>query len=115
LLAAALPNVLQINYLKGVLASDTPAYSLGSAAVLKPFPAAFQLAGSRHVVASILTAQHRRLTALDVTSELQLFDGLGYLLRSARYAGIDGSLPTCRHLLRSASGIEGPVIDQEVR
>jgi len=75
---AALPDVLPTIYLKDVPASDTLAYPLGSDTVMKAFPPVLQLAGSRDFAASILTAQHRRLTALGVTSELQLFDGLGH-------------------------------------
>jgi acetyl esterase/lipase len=74
----ALPDTLPSAYLTGVPASDPLAYPLGSDKVMAAFPPTLHLAGSRDFAASILTAQHRRLTALGVQSELQLFDGLGH-------------------------------------
>ena len=74
----ALPGVLANPYMAGVPAGDTIAYPLGSDAALRAFPPTLQLAGSRDFAASVLTWQHRRLTALGVDSELQLFDGLGH-------------------------------------
>ena len=76
--AGALPTTLPTAYLAGVAASDTLAYPLQSDAVMAAFPPVLQIAGSRDFAASILTAQHRKLTALGVPSELQLFDGLGH-------------------------------------
>jgi acetyl esterase/lipase len=76
--AGALPSTLPTAYLAGVPASDTLAYPLQSHRVMAAFPPVLQLAGSRDFAASILTAQHRRLAALGVPSELQLFDGLGH-------------------------------------
>lgn len=72
------PATLPTPYLKGVAASDPLAYPFGSRTVMAAFPPVLQLAGSRDFAASILTAQHRMLTALGVPSELQLFDGLGH-------------------------------------
>ena len=74
----ALPMTLPTPYLAGVAASDPLAYPYVSDAVMAAFPPVLNLAGSRDFAASILTAQHRRLTALGVPSELQLFDGLGH-------------------------------------
>jgi monoterpene epsilon-lactone hydrolase len=73
-----LPATLPTPYMAGVPATDPLAYPLRSDAVMAAFPPVLQLAGSRDFAASILTAQHRRLTALGVASELQLFDGLGH-------------------------------------
>jgi acetyl esterase/lipase len=73
-----LPTTLPTAYLVGVAASDSLAYPFGSDAVMAAFSPVLQLAGSRDFAASILTAQHRRLTGLGVPSELQLFDGLGH-------------------------------------
>jgi acetyl esterase/lipase len=74
----ALPSTLPTPYLAGVAADDPLAYPYGDDAVMAAFPPVLQLAGSRDFAASILTAQHRKLTALGVPSELQLFDGLGH-------------------------------------
>lgn len=71
---AILPNP----YMKGIVASDAEAYPLGHDDVMAAFPPVLQLAGSRDFAASILTWQHRRLSALGVHSELQIFDGLGH-------------------------------------
>jgi acetyl esterase/lipase len=76
--AGPLATTLPTAYLAGVAASDSLAYPFGSDAVMAAFPPVLQLAGSRDFAASILTAQHRRLTGLGVASELQLFDGLGH-------------------------------------
>lgn len=73
-----LPATLLTVYLTGVSATDPLAYPLSSDEVMAAFPPVLQLAGSRDFAASILTAQHRRLAALGVLSELQLFDGLGH-------------------------------------
>jgi monoterpene epsilon-lactone hydrolase len=73
------PTAILANpYMKGVAARDAEAYPLGHDDVMAAFPPVLQLAGSRDFAASILTWQHRRLTALDVHSELQIFDGLGH-------------------------------------
>lgn len=74
----ALPTELQAAYMKGVPTDDPVAYPLGSDAVMRQFPPTLQLAGSRDFAASVLTWQHRRLSALGVKSELQIFDGLGH-------------------------------------
>ncbi|MDF2495325.1 MAG: alpha/beta hydrolase [Sphingomonas sp.] len=74
----ALLSTLPTPYLAGVAADDPMAYPFGDDAVMAAFPPVLQLAGSRDFAASILTAQHRKLTALGVSSELQLFDGLGH-------------------------------------
>ncbi len=73
-----LPTTLTSAYLADIPPSDPLAYPLGSDAVTAAFPPVLQLAGSRDFAASILTMQHRRLSALGVPSELQLFDGLGH-------------------------------------
>lgn len=65
-------------YMDGVSATDPAAYPLSHEDVMTTFPPVLQLAGSRDFAASILTWQHRRLTALGVHSELQIFDGLGH-------------------------------------
>ena len=72
------PATLPTVYLAGVAADDPLAYPLTSDSVMAAFPPVLHLAGSRDFAASVLTAQHRRLTALGVPSELQLFDGLGH-------------------------------------
>ncbi|MDO6416154.1 alpha/beta hydrolase [Sphingomonas sp. BIUV-7] len=72
------PDILPTVYLKGVPASDVLAYPLRSDAVMATLPPVLQLAGGRDFAASILTAQHRKLSALGVPSELQIFDGLGH-------------------------------------
>jgi acetyl esterase/lipase len=74
----ALPATLPSAYMAGVSAGDPVAYPLASDAVMRGFPPTLQLAGSRDFAASVLTWQHRRLAALGVQSELQLFDGLGH-------------------------------------
>jgi monoterpene epsilon-lactone hydrolase len=74
----ALPAILSTAYMADVPAGDPLAYPLQSDAVMAAFPPVLQLAGSRDFAASILTAQHRRLTALGVPSELHLFDGLAH-------------------------------------
>lgn len=76
--AGALPQTLASLYMDGVSAQDPMAYPLAHDSVMAAFPPVLQLAGSRDFAASILTWQHRRLTALGVTSELQIFDGLGH-------------------------------------
>ncbi len=76
--AGTLPSTLPTAYMAGVPPTDPRAYPLGSDRVMAAFPPVLQLAGSRDFAASILTAQHRRLSALGVPSELQLFDGLGH-------------------------------------
>lgn len=73
-----LPTTLSPVYMGDTPAGDPLAYPLGSDKVMAAFPPVLQLAGSRDFAAGILTAQHRRLTALGVASELQLFDGLGH-------------------------------------
>jgi monoterpene epsilon-lactone hydrolase len=73
-----LPAILPSAYMDGVSADDRLAYPLGSDSVMRDFPPTLQLAGSRDFAASVLTWQHRRLAALGVRSELQLFDGLGH-------------------------------------
>lgn len=65
-------------YMKDVPANDPQAYPLNDDTVMAAFPPVLQLAGSRDFAASILTWQHRRLTALGVDSDLQIFDGLGH-------------------------------------
>jgi acetyl esterase/lipase len=74
-----LPATLTTPYMTGVPADDPSAYPLGSDSVMATFPPVLQLAGSRDFAASILTFQHRRLTALGIDSELQIFDGLGHV------------------------------------
>jgi monoterpene epsilon-lactone hydrolase len=76
--AGALPATLPTGYMGGVAADDPLAYPLASGAVMRAFPPTLQLAGGRDFAASVLTWQHRRLAALGVPSELQLFDGLGH-------------------------------------
>lgn len=76
--AGPLPSTLSSAYMAGVAANDIVAYPLTSDAMLRAFPPTLQLAGSRDFAASVLTWQHRRLSALGVQSELQLFDGLGH-------------------------------------
>ncbi|OWK32861.1 alpha/beta hydrolase [Sphingomonas mucosissima] len=76
--AGALPTELQAAYMKGIPADDPLAYPLGSDAVMRQFPPTLHLAGSRDFASSVLTWQHRRLSALGVKSELQIFDGLGH-------------------------------------
>jgi acetyl esterase/lipase len=76
--SGALPPTLPTAYLAGVPASDPLAYPLASEAVMRAFPPVLHLAGSRDFAASVLTAQHRKLTALGVPSELHVFDGLGH-------------------------------------
>jgi acetyl esterase/lipase len=73
-----LPTTLVTPYLRDVSADDPVAYPLAHDDVMAGFPPVLQLAGSRDFAASILTWQHRRLTALGVPSELQIFDGLGH-------------------------------------
>lgn len=73
-----LSTALENTYMAGVPTSDETAYPLVSAEVMSTFPPVLQLAGSRDFAASILTLQHRRLSALGVPSELQIFDGLGH-------------------------------------
>lgn len=70
------PAPVPMPYLAGVAMSDPLAYPANSEEALRCFPPTLQIAGSRDFAASMLTAQHRRLTALDVHSELYLFDGL---------------------------------------
>lgn len=74
----ALPADLPSVYMAGVPASDPLAYPLRSDEVIRAFPPTLQLAGSRDFAASVLTWQHRRLSALGIKSELQIFDGLGH-------------------------------------
>lgn len=73
-----LPATLSGPYMAGVAADDAMAYPLGHDDVMAAFPPVLQLTGGRDFAASILTWQHRRLTALGVKSELQIFDGLGH-------------------------------------
>lgn len=74
----ALPATLPTTYMEGVRADDAAAYPLAADDALAAFPPVLQIAGSRDFAASVLTWQHRRLTALGIPSELQLFDGLGH-------------------------------------
>lgn len=73
-----LPDTLSASYMAGVPASEPLAYPLRSDEVTRAFPPVLQIAGSRDFAASTLTWQHRRLTALGIRSELQIFDGLGH-------------------------------------
>ncbi|MEH3108168.1 MAG: alpha/beta hydrolase [Sphingomonas fennica] len=73
-----LPDGLANPYMAGAAADDPLAYPLRSDVEMAAFPPTLQIAGSRDFAASILTFQHRRLTALGVASELHLFDGLGH-------------------------------------
>lgn len=76
--SGSLPPDLSTIYMKDVSLSDPAAYPLRSDAVMRQFPPTLQLAGSRDFAASVLTWQHRRLSALGIASELQIFDGLGH-------------------------------------
>lgn len=76
--AATLPDTLPTEYMEGVPATDAQAYPGMSVAALRAFPPTLQLAGGRDFAVSALTRQHRRLAALGVPTELQLFDGLGH-------------------------------------
>jgi len=63
-------------YMAKTALSDPMAYPDASDAVLRRFPPTLLLAGGRDFSASALTAMHRRLAALDVPSDLFLFDGM---------------------------------------
>ena len=76
--AGDLPADLASIYMKDVPLGDPAAYPLRAEAVMRQFPPTLQLAGSRDFASSVLTWQHRQLSAMGVTSELQIFDGLGH-------------------------------------
>jgi acetyl esterase/lipase len=71
-----LPDTLPVSYMAGIPASDANAYPVRSDTVLAKFPPTLLLAGGRDFAVSTMAYTHRRLAALGVPSELQVFDGL---------------------------------------
>jgi monoterpene epsilon-lactone hydrolase len=70
------PGPLPVPYLQGVALDDPLAYPAASDQVLRCFPPTLMMAGGRDFTSSMLTTVHRHLAAVDVYSELYLFDGL---------------------------------------
>lgn len=70
------PRALPTPYMDGVPLNDPLGYPVTSEEVLRCFPPTLLIAGGRDFAWSMLTVAHRRLAALDIHSELYLFDGL---------------------------------------
>lgn len=70
------PGPLPVPYMEGVKLDDPLGYPMSSDEQLRCFPPTLLLAGGRDFASSMMTTVHRRLAAVDVYSELYLFDGL---------------------------------------